>query len=67
LYAFAKRVGVPGTSLARALGGKRGLSLDVAARVEEATRGKVPAKCWARPRRRSETGGAVRVTRRAVA
>jgi len=49
LYGFAVRIGVQGTSLARAVQGQRGLSLLYALRVEEATGGDVPAACWLRP------------------
>ncbi len=56
LYAFARRAGVPGTSLTRALAGERGLSLGVALRIEKITGGRVPASCWIAPARRRATG-----------
>ncbi len=48
LYAFAERIGAPGTSLARAIAGERGLSLEVALLVERETGGVVPAASWLR-------------------
>jgi len=48
LYAFAKRAKVPGTSIARALAGERGLSLDTALLIEKATKGAVPVSSWGR-------------------
>ena len=48
LYAFADRIGVQGTSLARAVAGERGLSLEAALLVERETGGEVPAESWLR-------------------
>lgn len=46
--AFAARIGVPQSSLSRALAGRRGLSLEAALLVERETGGEVAAACWLR-------------------
>jgi DNA-binding transcriptional regulator YdaS (Cro superfamily) len=45
--AFALREGVNPSSISRALQGKRGLTVESAAKVERGTRGEVPAASWA--------------------
>jgi len=47
---FAKQVGVTPATVSRLIAGQLAPSLDLAARIEDATKRKVPMRSWVDPR-----------------